>query len=111
MADIAVEYGELPADRCEKIFLEFLRQLDDMNLVRSWDEVVEWVNEEGKEKNFNGRQIRNIVSTAMALAHAEGTELQRKHLTQVSKNTSSFKSALAHQEAIFKNMHLRTQYA
>ena len=82
-----------------------------MNLISSWEDIEEWVREERKEKNFNGRQIRNLVSTAMALAHAEGLRLQRKHLTTVSRNTSTFKSALQHQEAIFKNMHLRTQYA
>ena len=79
-------------------------------LIDRWESIVDWVHEEGKMKVYNGRQIRNIVSTAMALAHAEKRGLLRKDLVQVALNTSVFKAALADQDAIFRNSQFKPRW-
>ena len=108
--DIAIEYGDLTPDQREAIFKEFLGQLKGGGLIDRWESIVDWVNEEGKMKIYNGRQIRNIVSTAMALAHAEKRGLLRKDLAQVALNTSVFKAALADQDAIFRNSQFKPRW-
>jgi SpoVK/Ycf46/Vps4 family AAA+-type ATPase len=108
--DVAIEYGDLTADQREAIFKEFLGQLKQGGLIERWDNVLDWVQEEGKQKTFNGRQIRNIVSTAMALAHAEKRGLLRKDLSEVALNTSVFKAALADQDAIFRNSQFKPRW-
>ncbi|KAI1204853.1 uncharacterized protein F4807DRAFT_314289 [Annulohypoxylon truncatum] len=107
---IAVEYNDLNQDQKQQIFMEFLNQLKVKDLIdpTKWDSIQTWVEEEGRSKAFNGRQIRNIVSTAMGLAHADGRKLERKYLSLVAMNTSAFKDALAAQEAVYRNNQIRT---
>lgn len=52
-------------------------------------------------KKFNGRQIRNIVSSAMGLARASGGLLTRDHLEQVADATEAFQKDLSNQEAVY----------
>ncbi|RSL48177.1 hypothetical protein CEP51_015671 [Fusarium floridanum] len=107
---VAIEYGDLTKEQREKIFFEFLDQLNSRKLVEEYEQCVAWVREEGKTKQFNGRQIRNIVSTAMGMAHANGRLLHRGDLLLVAQNTDAFKRALADQEAVFRNNQIRPQY-
>ncbi|KAK3346992.1 hypothetical protein B0T25DRAFT_572080 [Lasiosphaeria hispida] len=72
-----------------------------------WESVCSWVQKKGKQKIFNGRQIKNVVSTAMALAHAGNRGPLRKELSEVALNTSIFQAALADQDAIFRNNQFR----
>lgn len=108
--DIAIEYNDLNQDQKQQIFMEFLIQLKDKELIdpNKWESIQTWVEEEGRSKSFNGRQIRNIVSTAMGLAHAEKRKLERRDLSLVAMNTSAFKDALAAQEAVYRNNQIRT---
>lgn len=69
-----------------------------------------WVAEEGKRASFNGRQIRNLVSTAMSLAHSEERKLMRCDLVTVATNTKEFNSALADRVALYMNSQVRTKY-
>lgn len=108
--DIAIEYNDLDQGQRAKIFTEFLNQLKSKNLVDEYEECLEWVREDGCTKYFNGRQIRNVVSTAMGLAHAEKRGLCRRHLIHVSRNTEIFKRALSDQEAIFRNAQIQPQW-
>ncbi|XDG07550.1 hypothetical protein ABKA04_007165 [Annulohypoxylon sp. FPYF3050] len=107
---IAIEYNDLNQDQKQQIFMEFLIQLKDKELIdpNKWESIQTWVEEEGRSKSFNGRQIRNIVSTAMGLAHAEKRKLERRDLSLVAMNTSAFKDALAAQEAVYRNNQIRT---
>ncbi|KAF2086542.1 P-loop containing nucleoside triphosphate hydrolase protein, partial [Saccharata proteae CBS 121410] len=68
---LAIKYDDLSKSQREKIFMAFLDQLNDKYLVDDFSEVKEWVEVDGCEFDFNGRQIRNVVSTAMGLARAE----------------------------------------
>ncbi|RYP05376.1 hypothetical protein DL764_003869 [Monosporascus ibericus] len=109
VSDIAIEYSDLDQKQKQSIFMEFLTQLKQKSLIdpTKWESIKSWVEEEGCNKVFNGRQIRNIVSTAMGLTHAEHRKLERKDLSLVAMNTSAFKNALAAQEAVFWNNQLK----
>jgi hypothetical protein len=66
---------------------------------------MQWVKKDGKKYNFNGRQIRNVVSTAMniALVDKEGSgKLKREHLVRVATKTKEFKQDLKAEENSFK---------
>jgi hypothetical protein len=76
---------------------------------------MKWVKKTGCTSNFNGRQIRNIVSTAMGIALMSKGEvmeesfgrkgkgkLNRIYLGMVAKQTKSFKDDLAVEERLFK---------
>jgi hypothetical protein len=67
--------------------------------------LMQWVKRDGKKYNFNGRQIRNVVSTAMniALVDQDGTgKLKREHLIRVATKTKEFKQDLKAEENSFK---------
>ncbi|KXX79795.1 ATPase family AAA domain-containing protein 3B [Madurella mycetomatis] len=99
---IAIEYTDLSEKQRENIFSEFLKQLHAKNLVSDINAVLQWVEEVGKEKDFNGRQIRNVVSTAMAIANADEMKLAPTHLNEVCKHVTQFKKALQEQETLFR---------
>ncbi|RYP62564.1 hypothetical protein DL770_009561 [Monosporascus sp. CRB-9-2] len=71
--DIVIEYNDLDQKQKESIFMEFLTQLKKKSLIdpTKRESIKSWIEEEGRNNAFNGRQIRNIVPTAMGLAHAE----------------------------------------
>ncbi|KAF7532266.1 hypothetical protein G7054_g8120 [Neopestalotiopsis clavispora] len=108
---IAVEYSDLNKEQRKKIFEEFLGQLNAKGLVEDIDTCMQWVGEEGQNKTFNGRQIRNIVYTAMSLAHTDKSPLRRGHLVQVAQNTETFQRALQDQEAVFRNNQIRARFS
>ena len=64
--------------------------------------------------NFNGRQIRNIVSTALGIAIMDDKDdgegnignglLKKKHVEQVAEQTMAFKLDLKSQEDAFKRI-------
>jgi len=107
---IAIEYGDLTVDQRDKIFTEFLGQLRKGHLIEDWGPIERWVSEDGRHIAFNGRQIRNLISTAMALAHAEKRGLRRDDLAAVARNTKEFNSALAEREAVYRNSQFRPRY-
>jgi inorganic pyrophosphatase/exopolyphosphatase len=64
-----------------------------------------WVEKDIKKFHFNGRQIRNVVSTAMgiALVDESGDEmLKKEHLVRVAEQTKSFKDDLKAEEKMFQ---------
>ncbi|EFX04252.1 aaa family ATPase [Grosmannia clavigera kw1407] len=100
---IAIEYKELSDDQRENIFIDFLNQLVRMDIVQDWNAIKEWVHQEGRIKQFNGRQIRNTVYTAMGMAHAEARKLERADLVTVARNTEAFKKVLSDNEAVYRS--------
>jgi hypothetical protein len=85
-----------------KIYRNFLKQLDDEGLIEDWDEVQEWVDEESVRYKFNGRQIRNVVSSAMSIARSKGELLNRKFLNQIAIKTQDFMDDTKEQMIAYK---------
>ena len=93
-------------DQKFRIFMSFLGQLKEKKLVDSYDDLEQWVKKEGQKLPLNGRQIRNIISTALGLALMEDSgqpeKLRPEHLKQVADQTKNFKQDLNAQEEIYK---------
>jgi len=98
---LAIRYRDLGADDIKNIFDTFLNKCKiDPEDKR---DVERWVNKEATEYNLNGRQIRNIVKSAEALARSEKKSLNRDHLDDVLKMTDKFQRAL--QDVISQSRH------
>ncbi|KAM0717829.1 hypothetical protein Q7P37_006161 [Cladosporium fusiforme] len=70
---IALHYQKLSDDQTFKIFMSFVNQYRDRNLIsdREYRRMEKYADSEAfQEKGFDGRQIRNIVGCAMS--HAKG---------------------------------------
>lgn len=101
---IAIKYEELTQEQQINIYRAFLEQLQEKKLVDDINDLIKWIQSTGRKLNFNGRQIRNVVSTALGLAMADGQKLNRKHLDRVAEQTKLFKQDLKSQEEIFKRI-------
>jgi len=94
---VAIRYESLKTDQMEAIFDGFLDKLDRQGLIEDRDEITEWLEEVVYKEGFDGRQIRNIVTTALGLARAEttyhkqGGKLSKKHMKRAFANVSAFK--------------------
>lgn len=100
---ISIAYQHLNDDQMTKIFQGFLDPLDDENLIEDYPGILNYLDEYVYGMKFDGRQIRNIVTTALSLARAEtkykqGTgKLKLKHLKTVVTNANQFKSDFSKQ--------------
>ena len=95
---VSIQYQSLKAPQMDGIFKGFLQPLEDQGLLENSDEIMEWLKEDVYSVGFDGRQIRNIVTTALGLARAESKfrngkgKLNKGHLKAVVKNVSAFKT-------------------
>lgn len=92
---IAIEYTTLNRAQKERIFEGFLLPLHKQGLIPGYKEITDWLEESVYDApNLDGRQIRNIVTSALGLARAMGdTYLKKSHLVPVFRNTNNFKRA------------------
>jgi hypothetical protein len=82
-----------------------LEQLNKKKLVHDIVDLMDWVTKIGKKMKFNGRQIRNVVSTAMGIAFVDeeaNKKLNHELISKVARQTSEFKDDLKSQEEIYK---------
>lgn len=89
------------------IYESFFEQLADKNQVEDLRELIKWATKDGKRFDFNGRQIRNVVSTALSIALANKEKLNTEHLAMVARQTDEFKRDLSVQEGIYKDKQIR----
>ena len=76
--------------------------------MKDLEDLKDWVKKEGRRFDFNGRQIRNIVSTALGIAMAQNRMLERSDMSSVARQTDDFKKDLLTQEAIYKDRHIKS---
>lgn len=94
---VVIPYKHLNEDQMKNIFKGFLDPLKDDGLIENYPSIIEYLDEYVSAMRFDGRQIRNIVTTALALARAETTKkggtgkLKLHHLKTVATNTNQFK--------------------
>ncbi|KAI9773296.1 MAG: hypothetical protein M1839_002156 [Geoglossum umbratile] len=79
----ALRYGKLSKSAREKVWVAFL-QRSGTSYVKS-SELKKLI-----EKDINGRQIKNAVRTALALAMNEGKDMSYEHLETVIDATADF---------------------
>lgn len=95
---IAIRYNNLNPEQTEKIFTNFLKPLDNDNLIKDYGEVLDYIRDDVVGMNLDGRQIRNIVTTALSMARAEKAEqLKKQHLKAMVTNIKDFKTEFVKQ--------------
>ncbi|OKL60822.1 hypothetical protein UA08_03412 [Talaromyces atroroseus] len=100
---VAIKYRELKEDRAMAIFRNFLDPLDRKGKVKDMDKIVQWLQREIRLAGFGGRQIRNVVTSALSLARARGDrQLSRDHLSDVVDNVHEFKLEFIRQYENYK---------
>ena len=81
----------------EDIFKGFLEPLERENLIDDYNDLLTWLAEDVYDIGLDGRQIRNVVTTALGLARAEekykqgNGKLSKKHLKLAANNACAFK--------------------
>ncbi|RBR11911.1 uncharacterized protein FIESC28_08796 [Fusarium coffeatum] len=94
---LAIKYESLKKSQMEAIFYSFLDPLEDKRLISDYEEIKEWLDDVVYKEHFDGRQIRNMVTTALGLARAEAAQgkgkkqLTKSHMKRAFKNMSTFK--------------------
>lgn len=91
---LAIRYDDLDKEQKKRIFYMFLDQLSAETSKHDMETIKEWVSEYGSEHKLNGRQIRNVISSAQALARSHGGTLKKDHIKKVMDITKSFQEQL-----------------
>lgn len=97
---VAIKYETLKKEQMHAIFEEFLNRLDERQVIDDYDAIRDWLDrdvyrEAGRE-GLDGRQIRNLVTTALGLARAERMDsgihkLRVDHMRRAFNIVSDFK--------------------
>ena len=96
---LAIRYDDLTKEQKQKIFQMFLKQLEP-DSIKNHDAITDFIDDYGSEYKLNGRQIRNVVSSALSLARSTAKNdggdprLTVKHLRDVLYITKDFQEQL-----------------
>ena len=86
------------------IFEGFLKPLDKKDRIKDYDDIRDWIKEDVCKIGLDGRQIRNIVTSALGLARAEHKkQLDKKDLKRVLNNVKDYKDDFMKQFERYKN--------
>lgn len=89
---VALHYEDLNVDAKRKIWIGFMKKARQNSSTLS--SPTGGLSEEHLQflcnKNLNGRQIKNAVRTASAIADSEGKQMSYEHLTQVLEIVDQF---------------------
>ena len=89
---VAIKYSKLSLEQTMAIFMGFLNPLIKRNRVHNIDEIREWIEDDVYKVGLDGRQIRNILTSALGLARAERkTKLEKKDLKKILDNVKDYK--------------------
>lgn len=101
---VAIKYVHLNEKQTMDIFKGFLEPLADQGLVKDMDGISEWLAEDVVGHGLDGRQIRNIVTSALSLARAQKkSRLEKNHLKKILNNVKDFKIEFIKQFEVYKN--------
>jgi len=92
-----VYFPDVNAEDQKRIFRSLLESVpkDDVD----WKNIRPWLEMKSFDDQFNGRQIRNILSSAIDIARADKTKLSVHHIERVTSCTKRFQKYLAHHMA------------
>jgi len=96
---LAIRYDDLTREQKQSVFKIFLDQLKPES-IKDKESILAFINEWGSEYKLNGRQIRNVMSSALSLARSLAKEhdgdgrLTERHLKQVLTITKDFQEQL-----------------
>ncbi|OJD32095.1 aaa family atpase [Diplodia corticola] len=91
---LAVKYGKLDETQTINIFKGFLDKYVKLGVVAERSEIESYVKDDLSSPgfdSFDGRQIRNVVTSAVGLARANGEYLRLHHVKDVVAKVKAFK--------------------
>jgi hypothetical protein len=90
---LAIRYNDLTEEQKRNIFNIFLDEVLPKG-ERGREDISRWLDMGAIKYELNGRQIRNIVSSAQLLAHSKRETLNYGHLQRVTDMTKNFQKQL-----------------
>lgn len=101
---VAIKYVNLNDQQTMAIFKGFLEPLAERGLVKDMDQIREWLEEDVIKMGLDGRQIRNIVTSALGLARAQRkSRLEKSHIKMMLSNVKDFKDEFIKQFEKYKS--------
>ena len=101
---VAIKYVNLNSDQTLDIFKGFLDPLAKKGFVKDMEGIEEWLEEDVVKVGLDGRQIRNIVTSALGMARAQGKQkLEKIHIKTMLGNVKEFKDEFWKQFEKYKN--------
>ena len=89
---VAFKFLSLNEQQTLDIFLGFLDPLVKEGLIDGMEDIKSWLEEDIVKMGLDGRQIRNIITSALGLARAQkSTKLTKLHLKTLLNNVKDFK--------------------
>ena len=93
--NLAVHFSDMSEKEQRRVFRMFLDQVDERK-IKDRSKIMDWVDEDFRDR-FNGRDIRNILSSAIAIARAQGRPLELKDIKTMRDSKRKFKEYLFEQ--------------
>lgn len=101
---VAIKYVNLNKEQTMAIFEGFLEPLAKRGLVKDMEDIRSWLKEDVIKMGLDGRQIRNIITSSLSLARAQGKpRLEKRHLKTMLGNVKDFKDEFIKQFEKYKS--------
>ena len=101
---VAIKYVNLNKEQTMAIFEGFLEPLAKRGLLKDMEDIRSWLKEDVIKMGLDGRQIRNIVTSALSLARAQGKRrLEKRHIKSMLSNVKDFKDEFIKQFEKYKS--------
>ncbi len=95
--NLGVKYEDLDRDQKLEIFNNFINQIEPENIKKK-DKIMDWSKEDEKAKEWvkglNGRQVRNILFSAVSLARMDNDQLKLEHVKKMTKSVALFHDSI-----------------
>ncbi|KAI1478891.1 hypothetical protein K445DRAFT_302869 [Daldinia sp. EC12] len=104
---VAIKYTELDKDQSKAIFLQRLDLYNDKGLVEEYDKIKKFGETDLHKKGFDGRQLRNLLTSSMGRAQARNNGAGKMKLDDIETIISimtSFKGDLEYQTRRYQEL-------
>ena len=98
--NLGIHYADMDEKQQQRLLTTFLNMIDERQ-IKNKDKILEWIGEDFRDK-FNGREIRNMLSSAIALARADGRPLELRDIKAMRESKRKFKEYLHEQTILAK---------
>ena len=98
--NLGVHFTDMGERQQQRLLTTFLNMIDERQ-IKNKEKILEWIREDFRDK-FNGREIRNMLSSAMALARASGRRLELSDIKVIRECKRQFKEYLHEQTILAK---------
>jgi len=96
--NLAVHFTPMTKEDQRKLFKIFINRIPEED-IEDKKELEGWCDRYFKEE-FNGRDIRNMISSALAIARAEDSKLKKRYVELICQAKKSSQKTFAEQRAL-----------